>query len=112
MDIEVQASVFIKRVHGILKISVDSVGFMVKAQASSSCKQAFEISAFFKADWMIEGVTCALDLCQPAPRFSRGLVNGFEKRVSIHAAGAGGLHQRASLPQDAQSQAGQFAISR
>jgi len=33
MDIEVQASVFIKRVHGILKISVDSVFFVVKAQA-------------------------------------------------------------------------------
>ena len=92
MDIEVQASVFIKQVHGILKISVDSVGFMVMPKASRSCKQAFEISAFFKTDGMIEGVTCALDLCQLASRFSRGLVNGFEKRVSIHAAGAGCLH--------------------
>jgi hypothetical protein len=76
----------------------------------SGGKQALKIRAFFKADGMIEGVTRPFEFGQPAPRLPRGPVNGFEKIIGIHAAGAGGLHERAAFPQDAQAKTGQFAI--
>jgi hypothetical protein len=75
------------------------------------CEQTFEIRPFFETDGMIERVTCAFDFGQLAPRFLRGLVDGCEKRFGVHAAGAGGLHQSAASPQDAQAEARQLAVS-